>query len=266
MTFLSFARSGAEIREGLLGPRDGGRDAEWIGIGEIEEARRTVAGRQIDALIISIGGNDIGFAGTLTDLVADDRPTWLSTGNDTNARKRIIAEAEARLEKLENEKPSSAYDELKAAIDFKLKPRQVYLLEYPTGLFETIAPDGEVIDGKPCGVLEGPDIDLSRADGRETKRLGKLLNDLNRKKANEFGWIFINGIESEFAGHGYCAPKSFWVVAEESCRNQGDFEGMMHPNAKGQDVFRRRIAQVLRRELINPPADWLEPVLSVLMT
>ena len=66
VTFLSFASSGAEIEKGLFQPQRDFQD-----VGQIEEARRTVAGRRIDALLLSIGGNDVNFGPGLKDLVKD---------------------------------------------------------------------------------------------------------------------------------------------------------------------------------------------------
>ena len=73
VTFLSFASSGAEIETGLFQPQRDFQD-----VGQIEEARRTVAGRRIDALLLSIGGNDVGFGPGLKALVKD----FLGKGQD----------------------------------------------------------------------------------------------------------------------------------------------------------------------------------------
>ena len=112
VTFLSFARTGAEIEAGLLGPRtvDGEPIDGWIGnIGEIQEVVETVGDRPIDVLHISIGGNDIRFSDTLTDVVLGDVPIgaalhpWaliFQAGNDVDARRQVIEAANDRLDKL----------------------------------------------------------------------------------------------------------------------------------------------------------------------
>lgn len=250
VAFLSFARSGAEIKRGLIGPREGDID-RFLGlgkIGEIEEARQTIGGRTIDALLISIGGNDVGFAGSLTNLVKKDLLAWKPWGNDGRSRREIFTVVRQILTDI----LPKDFDELKKEIDEKLKPRKVYMLEYPTGLFEKMK-DGQIIDGGACGVFEGPDMDLDVKDGKEVKALGVDLNALIKKKCDDFGWIFITGIADEFAGHGYCASDTFWVGAEESCRNQADFEGMMHPNEKGHAVYKRKIEEALLKNMINRP-------------
>ena len=139
-----------------------------------------------------------------------------------------------------NEFPANL-DELRAAVERDLKPRSVYITEYPVGVFNEIA-DG----ADPCGILgssilspaSGTGFDLDANDAADYGEIGRQLNAMIRRKANEFGWILVDGIESGFDGHGYCASRSFFVSAEQSCLNQGDFEGMLHPNRLGHTVAR----------------------------
>src|SRR5207244_6913852 len=145
-----------------------------------EEVQRAVAGRRIDALLISISGNDVGFAGALKDLAVNDG-VWASWGRDAVNRKKVYDET---LKKIEGKGPFPERDEdglprkfehLNDAIK-KLHLRRVYITEYPTGLFEK-RKDGHVVDGGPCGVFEGPDMDIDVDDGRAIKELGKKLNE-----------------------------------------------------------------------------------------
>jgi hypothetical protein len=107
-------------------------------------------------------------------------------------------------------------------------------------------------------------LNLDQSDAIDYGQVGKLLNEKIREKADEFGWVLVDGIEKGFDGHGYCAKRSFFVSAQESCLNQGDFEGMLHPNKSGHAVTRDRIAQALREHLFAQ--EWLEPVLQVMMS
>ncbi|CAN5800299.1 hypothetical protein BH18ACT2_BH18ACT2_19920 [soil metagenome] len=267
VTFLSFARSGATIGAGLLGPRtDDDEPVDgWVGnIGEIQEVANTVGDRPIDVLHISIGGNDVGFSAALRDLVAGDFPTgvlatpWalvFQADNDDDARGNVVDKAEEGLDELRGlfEPDRSGFPALAAAVA-ELRPRQVYINEYPIVLFERMDAAGNPIDGGGCGIFSGPDLDLSRDDWLEIKKLGTTLNQLIRDVAAANGWILIDGIEEAFAGHGYCAtpdPRrpggatdrrgSYFVSAEQSCRDQGDFEGTMHPNEHGHEMYAERI-------------------------
>lgn len=91
-TFVSFARSGATIDEGLLGPRSMSEDG-WIGgIGQLDEMRRTMRGRSASALFVSIGGNDVGFSPSIETL------TKGVLGNATNSK--IVEDALDRIQQL----------------------------------------------------------------------------------------------------------------------------------------------------------------------
>jgi hypothetical protein len=286
VTFLSFARSGAEIQAGLLGPRttsDGEPIDGWIGnIGEIEELVNTVGDRPIDVLHISIGGNDVRFSGTLTDVVAGDIPQFAAftpwalvfqAGNDVDARRKAVAEAERRLGVLRR----VGFPALVEAVA-ELRPGQVSINEYPIGLFERMRADGSPFDERGCGVFSGPDVDLSLDDWLAIKQLGVKLNALIHDVAADPDnrWILIDAIAEQFAGHGYCATAdpsrpgpatnrrgSYFNSAEQSCRNQGDFEGTMHPNEHGHEVFAERIAAVIGAET-GPRDRWLTPALQVM--
>ena len=103
------------------------------------------------------------------------------------------------------------------------------------------------------------------SDAIDLERLGVLLNAKLSEKARDFGWVFVSGIAQGCDGHGYCAKRPYFVSAEESCLNQGDFEGMLHPNSFGHAVARDAIAQALHKNLLAHEPHWLEPVMKIMM-
>ena len=148
--------------------------------------------------------------------------------------------------------------------------------EYPTVLFERMDAAGDPIDGGGCGIFSGPDMGLSLDDWRAIKKIGIELNELIREVAASNGWILIDGIAERFAGHGYCAtadPRrpgggtnrrgSYFVSAEQSCRDQGDFEGTMHPNEYGHEVYAERIAAAVGADA-GTRDRWLVPALHMM--
>jgi lysophospholipase L1-like esterase len=227
VTFLSFASSGAEIETGLFQPQRDFQD-----VGQIEEARRTVAGRRIDALLLSIGGNDVGFGPGLKALVKD----FLGRGQDAT-----FAQINAKIDQLPQK-----YARLAEQIEDRLQPRKVFITEYPTAMFDRS-------DGTPgggCGIFDSSiELDISAEDGRRIRDAGRRLNEAVRMAADRHGWVFVDGIEAGFAGHGYCSDDSFFVFAEDSCRQQGDFEGTMHPTADGHAVYSRCLKAAVARHL-----------------
>ncbi len=91
--------------------------------------------------------------------------------------------------------------------------------------------------------------------------------------------ILIDGIKEAFAGHGYCAtpdPRrpggatdrrgSYFVSAEQSCRDQGDFEGTMHPNEHGHEMYAERIVAAVAAVAANAGRRdrWLVPAMHAM--
>ena len=267
VTFASFARSGAEVLRGLIEPQEG-QERDFIGVGQLEECRRTIAGRRIDALLIDIGGNDAGFSIVLEDLVSKDSiytgslsgtlkalalatiqgPSGDDKLNRDQVERRLNAILGVGLPPGQKGQLEQNYDILNDQVKaLKESPGvgEVYITGYPVGLFDTREPDGTV-GFRSCEIFDGPDIDITGADARMVKRQGKLLNALIARKAEEFGWNFID-VEKRFEGRGYCSGDgSLWRTAKQSCKQQGDFNGTMHPNDKGVKVWAEEFAESLR--------------------
>lgn len=260
-TFLSFARTGSEIQDGLLGPRTvdvpqfGWRSIDaWIDDkGQVAEVEDTLAGRRIDALIISVGVNDLEFSSLVTSSVL-----WPGTPGFPDRRELL----EAAWQKIDGQLARD-FARLAAVIDERLAPENVFLLEYPVGAFSDI----ETLMNRPCDVLGSKSgLDLNFGEAAELGALGARLNQVLHAVADNLGWTMIDGIEKEFDGHGYCADRSYYVSAAESCLNQGDFEGMLHPNASGHAIARDRIALALKENMLKAQEKWLEPVMHMMMT
>jgi lysophospholipase L1-like esterase len=246
VTFLGFGRTGADINDGLLGPRtDKGQSIDdWANHrGEVGEVAAVLGQRRIDALIIQIGVNDMKVSATLTDLVEND---FTLKGDDdaaTKARKNAEATALKRLADLPNR-----FKNLAAALA-TLNVGQVYLVEYPTALF-----DGA--NGKPqhgCEVFDGPRLDLSKRDAELVKSLAHQLNGELANAATTYGWIFVTGVESRFQSHGYCrdGDDRWFRTCEESLIMQGDTEGTIHPNVTGHMEIGRQIAPRIQKYTID---------------
>lgn len=251
ITFASFARSGAKVIEGLLDSQTQPPNKDFIQVGQVEEASRTVSGRQIDALLVNIGGNDIGFSGVLKDLLKSDN---VFTANKDNNPASVSARIDALLAQLDTN-----YDLLKSAVDEKLHPRDVYITGYPTSLFDVTESDGS-IGFLSCGVfLHDGFLDIGVSDYDLIKEKGSALNLLIQGKANHYGWHFVD-VAPHFVGHGYCDRSTLWIGASESCGLQGDFEGTMHPTWYGHRRWARAFVDQLHAHTILPlPAGLPQP-------
>jgi hypothetical protein len=227
--FLSFATSGAEIEKGLLKPQHSWQ--EPFG-GQLDEIKNTVGNNTIDALIISIGVNDVGFSGAV-------KMFGIYPEFETFWKDKSVSSIRGKIDGLPDK-----YRKLQARIkSLNLNVRKVYLTEYPTGLFN----NGEGVPSQGCGIFDNaPGLGkVSGGDAVAIRDAGKALNEVLRKMANELGWVYVDGISVKFNNHGYCAPQSYFVGARDSCLNQGDFLGTLHPNKYGHKVYADQIMEAI---------------------
>ncbi|KQO98183.1 hypothetical protein [Leifsonia sp. Leaf264] len=273
ITYVTVARSGAAIIEGLLNTQTQPPNDDFIGVGQIDELERTAKGRRIDVLMIDIGGNDCGFSDVFKDLVSGDNvftaglPGLASAALDTlagtagidpSSRPTIGDDRVARNDVEERLIALLApggqvevnFNSLKARLDTlndDLGVESIFITGYPIGIFQSKR-DGDLVF-ESCGVFSGPDLDLSGADIELVVSQGFFLNALIQRKAEQFGWHYVEPVKA-FQGHGYCADDSWWVSAETSCMQQGDFEGMVHPNHEGHKAWGKEFAKSIREHAL----------------
>ena len=261
VTFLSFASSGATIDKGLLGPQH-----SWQNGGQIEEVERAVGDRPIDILLLSIGGNDVGFASGLKELLYRIDKSQSQTFKETEQRINSLIRG--------RDGQKAKFDQLAESIK-RLNPKHVLITEYPLAHFDR-KDDGTV--GRGCGWFNLDPLDrltpfnsdkltsfnpegsfrsyrhirikITESDARLMKRIGKMLNQAVQKAAEDHGWTYVSGIVEGFQGGGYCrSDKRYFIQYDESKLIQGDREGTMHPNRKGQQIYADKISAALQRTL-----------------
>jgi hypothetical protein len=246
ITFVSVAQSGAGIEDGLLRPQRPFRP-----IGQIDEVfellrdprdhrRKPRLLRPIDVLTLSIGGNDAGFSGALSDMTTNNVLIgWLWEVGIS--QREIRARVTANLKKL-----PAMYDRLAQRINDRLDPKTVLITEYPATLFD--GSNGEPQAGGGLFDITGP-MGVSASDAALIESAGNRLNAVIRAAARRNGWTVVTGISEDFERHGYSSGNPFFVAAEESCRRQDDLEGTMHPNRVGTAAVARRLGLELTRTL-----------------
>jgi lysophospholipase L1-like esterase len=235
VTFVSVAASGARVRRGLLEGQSGDG-----GPGQLAQAAALIGDRPIDALLISIGGNDVGFGHIVRGLIdADPQADPVCYGVDLENVWRSAADGDwnrgsgLRLalpwgvgcrETVETGRPvlpgleglAGELDALAAAIGAGLKVQTVYLMEYgdPTGADEA---------GGLCAEIAGdltPPLGIHEIDSAEEAAAKELviqpLNLALAQAARRHGWHFVGGIAAAFAaGHGYCLAAPDYLTAAD---------------------------------------------------
>lgn len=254
VTFLHLACSGAEVLDGLLGSYDGA-DAGDDGTvpAQIDQLSPllALARRQPDALLVSIGGNDIGFAKIVeTCLFHDCTPT-----NDSGAIKTVFREFQRGIDELT--KDGGALDKLyqclttyfcesEDGIGLGLDPSTIFVTEYP-GL-GSASSDGTLY----CDYLGFDSVEFQIMD----QDIGQPLNDHLRDwwtAKSESSVTFISGISQLFKGHGICLTEGtrWFRQIRESIEMQSIDgtapKGAFHPNDLGHEYgYAPPIEQALR--------------------
>lgn len=170
--------------------------------------------RKIDLLLVSIGGNDIGFSRLLANAVLADSSMLRSLGG-WFGQVHGLAEAAAQLDLLD--------ERLKAvnrAVHNILhvpwsEADRVILTGYPP---MAVQENGRVgcPDGR-AGMTILPDFALSEAKAREGGVAAERLNDIMRSSAHLHHWTFVEAHREAFRGRGICATRGdiSWSRADE---------------------------------------------------
>ncbi len=248
ITFLSFASSGAGILDGILFPQEG----KEIGKSQLDQLQEAIGLRPIDVLLVSIGVNDIEWSEIFAELVANE-----TLGETFGNLKRSILNRNAtnyqeivdeRLEELRRRYVILGDVLSGKEITFKLG----LLTEYPELLFGN--DNGEVTRG--CGKFRKYPGTGERINFRESSFIYESAQKLNQvvleganiirgKTGQKF--FYQGGIADIYLSHSYCSTNPYYVFFNESCRNQGDRDGVLHPNEKGT----RATAEILLKRIGN---------------
>jgi len=251
VTLVDVSCSGATVGSGILGPQTrAGQSAS-----QVEQVRAIAAGHRIDAITLSVGGNDIGFGAILQACALQaDCPTKPSSTPPLKGYPSIQAGAQANLATLPG-KYASVHEALSA-------------LAPGAPIFPTMYPDiTRAADGSPCTYLTmGPsDFAWARATllvpnpqspysytttSGATVPMALSAGTLNSQIAathGALGWSDIAGTwgasGNSSVGHGVCAGNQAWSFGLISLGPLA--AAAFHPNPKGLDVMGKAIASSL---------------------
>jgi lysophospholipase L1-like esterase len=249
--FVSFACSGATIDRGLLGEfkKGGLRRAEPPQLDRLA----ALPAADVDALMISIGANDVGFQRIVTFCTLKDRcPTNRSfpPAVEWAAQRHVPVPT---LDKYVSERIAELgpdYDRVNARIPSAIDRGHVLIVEYFDPTRWPAQHQCPVFDER---VIRHPEEGLVTTAESSWARDHVLisLNDAVRAAARRNGWTVVDGVDERFDGHGICAPKpERWVrTLAESLALQHNVSGTLHPNEAGHRataaLIRAKLASVL---------------------
>jgi lysophospholipase L1-like esterase len=238
VTFISFACSGAGLKDGLTGEFKKGSVRLRPQLDQVADA---VSGRTIDALLISIGGNDVNFGSLVL------RAIRLPHAETDRTTAKIVTTGLAAL--------AQRYADVAHRLS-TMNIAKVFITEYP---FIVRNENKQPCDHSP----KFPDLlnGISRAEAEWAERdVIKPLNDKVKEAATLFGWVYVTNIASKFSGddpelfaHGYCANGERWVnTFNDSWKIQGNQFGTAHPNSFGHAWYAKQLVLALRQNGVIP--------------
>lgn len=212
---------------------------------QLTQLTQLLGPRHADAVLVSVGANDVRFSGTLRSCLLN----LVSSCDGGSAAAQLdsrLDELPARYQKLANGLAAAG-----------VAPDAVHLTEYfdPTGDSYGL-PDlrciGRVED------LHAPDLTGLGlvTDDEATWARGHVvagLNDAVRAAASAHGWDLVSGIAAQFVDHGYCADDPWVVRLGQSLARQDDEFGAFHPDRAGQEAYGDAIYPHLAPLTQTPP-------------
>lgn len=261
VTFVHVARSGAQIglpqdtnptSGGVLQPYDGAECWVVVGCGaplppQVVQVRELLDGdgdnaldRQVDALLLSAGGNDANFAPILAYCAKTfggascevDDVDWL-TGEPAGGMlwrwgRANLADRLHYLPGVLTGSPSMEYGNGMTGLG--IDPGRVIHREYPDPTWERA--------GVRCRSIMGGMRTNDLEWAGDTVLPG--INGLIQESATRAGFQYVDGVNETIAGtiggvaHGECAGDARWYRwLAESFWVQGNYQGVMHPNREG---------------------------------
>lgn len=266
VTFAHFACSGASIEKGLLGAYGGINPKAGPALGpQVFKMQRLANGREIDAVVISVGVNDLGFASLVEHCIL--YPSCYERGfPKLTSPTTLDGVMQARLNRL-----PALYDSLSRALKQAGVPApRVYVTEYfdstrdASGNFCDPLIEVSTTSLRPFTALVGHPflralaaaatsvtLHFDRAEAQWAHdRVLARLNQQVRAAASKHGWGLVAGVADAFRNRGYCAGDGAWVIGLfESLERQHDHNGTLHANPRGNTETAKLAVKVVRKGL-----------------
>ena len=224
--FVYLACSGATISSGLLGPYAGVNPESPDLPAQVDEARKAAGGGKADAVMLSIGVNDLEFGAVATFCSKSGKSGYCP---DMKYKGSLTL---AQWMKQQLDTLPASYDKLATALEPLVKAGHVFITEYPD--LVSTSPDAlcKLIYFRP-GVFYG-DYEIKEREIDWLYHSFYLpLNAKIQAAAKAHGWHLIDAPPA-FENHGYCTNDSWIVSYTQSNDRQGDGNGTLHPNLRGQ--------------------------------
>ncbi len=244
VTFVHLACSGASIPNGMIGFYEGINDPGGAKLPSQLATLKTLVGkREIDAVIVSIGVNDLGF-GSIVKFCLDNTLCQTKPFPDATSAQTLDDVVKARLAELS--KAGGRYDALADYFTrLGIPPERIYISQY---FDSTRDKNGQFCDPL-IQTADGGSI-FARAEAQWAfESVLSPLNDAVAAAATKHRWKLISGVADAFRTHGYCSTDPWIVGLRESLFNQHDANGTLHASATGHQAVAEIAYELLRNDL-----------------
>lgn len=266
VTLIDVSCSGATINSGILGPQR----AAGQQVSQIQQVQQLIGNREIDVLVFSIGGNDIGFTSILSTCALSLDCPLVPGATPPLSRFDSVQQG---VQTLTGRLPSG-YQRIASCLD----GQSCTLTDGSTVASLTLGPGAPVLPmlypditrsavGEPCSYFTISRSDFSWARdtilvpqaanpyrfttfGGSSRNLSTTNGTLNGQilATSAYGWSPVVGIwgssGDSTVGHGVCAGEESWFFGLTGL--SGPFaSAAFHPNPLGQASMGRQIARAL---------------------
>jgi lysophospholipase L1-like esterase len=254
VTFVPLACSGASILTGMLGPYAGIVPSRGVRLPPQVDTMKTLVGsRKIDAVLVSIGINDLGFGNVARFCFDDGLDAKDAAAVDCWGKPYPTASSATTLEAWVRTRRAALpgrYARLAAAFrDAGIPASSVYVTEYPNATRDEHSavcdPLIPYLDSTPFGFNVRGTITRSEAEEAERELL-LPVNAALKSAAATYGWHLVSGLASQSTTHGVCSTSSWFVDVAQSLIAQHDVLGTLHPNRLGQQAAARLVVSALK--------------------
>ncbi len=243
VTFISYACSGAGITDGVITEQKKGSVKLAP---QIRKVRTATAGRKIDALLISVGGNDAHFASLVALTIALPDASRSSLANDLFGKDWELSHQ------------ASSCCSIKSQLCLrapKFSSRSIRNLR--------AMKTERLATRNPTTTSFSRRFSFPEAEWASNTVITNLNLEVQRA-ATKHGWVYVDNIATKTVKHGYCAGEERWVRTFRDAEHvQGRTDchtvreclissGSMHPNGKAHACFATRMIQAMQTKGVIP--------------
>lgn len=254
VTFVPLACSGASIQTGMLAPYAGIAPSGAAPLPpQVDAMKALIGSRHADAVLLSIGINDLGFGNVARFCFDDGLDAQDAAAVDCWNKPYPTASSPTTLQawmRTRRDALPGRYARLAAAFRAAGIPAsKVFVTEYPNATRDdrgvTCDPLIPYLDSRRFGFgVRGTITGVEAAEAESELLLP--VNAALQAAATAYGWHLVSGIASQSATHGLCSTRPWFLGVSQSLVEQHDVLGTLHPNRQGQQAIAGLVVSALK--------------------